>query len=680
MNTLVAFSLQQPAPTGAGVEPLAATVVTQGSGGRVHIATDTTEPSVYVASSAGTSFLVDRLTYDPTAVQLHRADLASPPLIEAPNFLAVDSQARRFFTLSAAPTASESRIRRWKTDAFIYTAESAGSIANGNPTVVRYFALDVPRNRIYVAFPGSVAGTTNLTTLALATCNSASSQCSACLASDSVYCQWCASSTYVGCKYFVDCPASPSQQLSLGTCPVVTSAVPASGATTGGGLISLYGTAFPNDTMLSCIFSTSSANASVSGKYEVDGSVTCQAPSSAAASAASVRLGFDAQPISDNGAAYNYYDCSQFTNCSSCASAANRDCVWCAIDAVCSSRYTRHSVCPSSFSTVVDSASDTTLRCAQLLSVSPQSELTVPPSGAHVVVHASYLVNSTTGWQCKFGDADPVAATIDLVTARVTCPVPTYPVASFRGWVSLTILYRSTVYALNSLEFYFYDCGISNEDCSSCVNNLQPRCTWCLSQKSCYVNGSSSALTCPDTSAATCPVIQPSPRSSYENEQAVVDITGGPFTAIASNTYQCMFGSAGTVPATFVNSAHLQCTAPSVSLGTAAILDVKISIIHNGAIYANASQVFRFYNCQGTTCGTCAGTLTPRCSWCFSEAYCDLATVVAASTCASPVSACPQVTDITPRVGADHGNLTISTSYFSDAIVPIISYNFGFNI
>eukprot|EP01122_Echinamoeba_exundans_P016376 TRINITY_DN826_c1_g1_i1.p1 TRINITY_DN826_c1_g1~~TRINITY_DN826_c1_g1_i1.p1 ORF type:complete len:1830 (+),score=264.46 TRINITY_DN826_c1_g1_i1:54-5543(+) len=583
----------------------------------------------------------------------------------------VDPLSSRLFTVSQTSNSALWQIRRASTTGF----EVLATIPTRSLGQVVSFAVDGPRNRAYLVTRNSTLGTVGYEILQLATCP-ASGNCSACLSADKIFCSWCATTSSASCSYLADCQASAGVRLRLATCPVPTEANPPSAASTGGSVVTMYGTALVNDSSTSCIFSGSSFNSSSSASYQIDGSVTCVVPEAPTAGSYALRLGYGSAPISDNALAFTYYDCSQFTNCSACAAMANKDCVWCALDAVCSSRFTRPNVCPTPFAAVVDSSADTVLKCARLLSASPPSELDTPPAGSKVTISASYLVNSTSGWECQFGDFAVVPAAVDLLASTISCDIPAHPQAPFRGSISLSVLYRSTPYALNVLDFYYYNCGLAATDCSACVNAAQPRCSWCLSQKACLVVGSSSAQTCPDLSASQCPSTTPIPGSSYFNEQAVVTIVSGPFTSVAANTYQCDFGTFGVVVATRINTTALQCTAPSVALGGLSIVDTPLTIIHNNTIYSRAPLPFRFYDCSGTNCSSCAGTLMPKCSWCFSEAYCDLETVVSGSSCAAPVTRCPQVTSLSSTVAAAHGNLTldvVGTRFFST-----LSYNCTF--
>jgi hypothetical protein len=590
---------------------------------------------------------------------------------ETPATGRVDPMTSRLFTVTQTSNSALWQIRRASTTGF----EVLAAIPTRSLGQVVSFAVDGPRNRAYLVTRNSTVGTMGYETLQLASCP-ASGNCSSCLGADKIYCSWCASTSGASCSYLAGCQASPGLQLSLATCPVPTEANPPSAASTGGSVVTMYGTALVNDSSVSCYFAGPSFNSSSPASYQIDGSVTCVAPEAPTAGSYSLRLGYGSSPMSDNALAFTYYDCSQFTNCSACAANTNKDCVWCAIDAVCSSRFIRPNVCPTPFASVVDSSADTVLKCARLLSASPSNELDAPPAGSKVTISASYLVNSTTGWECRFGEFATVPAVVDLVASTLSCDIPAHPLAPFRGSVSLSVLYRSTPYALNTLDFFYYNCGLAATDCSACVNAAQPRCSWCLSQKSCLVVASPAAQSCPDLSASQCPSTAPIPGSSYFDEQAVITIVPGPFTSVAANTYKCDFGSFGVVDATRINSTALQCTAPSVNLGGTSVVDTPLTIIHNSTTYSRAPLPFRFYDCSGTNCSSCAGTLMPRCSWCFSEAYCDLESVVSASSCSAPVTKCPQVISLSSSVAATHGNLTldvVGTRFFSS-----LSYNCTF--
>lgn len=667
-RALVTFSLNQ---TGSQNILLTSQVLINQLNNPANTIVSDARSSFFALVQLGSVFVPTRFSWDTTSGQFA---IVGKVLIngEVASHGQFDAAAGRFFFASQGTSTLFTRISRDSDapSAQTLAIDSTGVSSTAVSVTAIAFLVDSTRNRAV-----TLTGTrpVQVEVWQLANCPS-SSNCSSCVAADPLLCNWCIASS-ASCSLRSSCAPIPSSKFRLSSCPVPTQAVPASASIAGGSLVTVFGNGLVNDTAASCVFMGASFNSSSPAKFQLDGSVTCAAPA-AAAGTVSLRFGFNTTAASDNALSFSFYDCTSFTNCTACASSANRDCVWCAVDAVCASRFNKPYVCPTRFASVVDSSSDTVLKCARLISVSPSSELDQPPSGSTVTITTSYLVNSTTDWQCRFGEAAPVTGVADLSASTITCPIPAYPSAPFRGSVSLSLLYKGTAYALNTLSFDYYNCGLGTADCSACVNPVQTRCTWCLSQKTCLVQGSTAAQSCPDPSNSQCPLIIPTPRSSFFNEQAVVTIADGPFTSVAPSSYQCNFGGVALVSAVRLNASAIQCTAPSVSLGGFPYLDVPLSIVHQSGVYANATVNFRFYDCSGTNCSSCAGVLMPRCAWCFSEAYCDLESVVSSSPCAAPVALCPQVTSISSSFAAKHGNLSLTVS--GTRFFASLSYNCTF--
>ena len=191
---------------------------------------------------------------------------------------------------------------------------------------------------------------------------------------------------------------------------------------------------------------------------------------------------------------------------------------------------------------------------------------------------------------------------------------------------------------------------------------MQSDCVWCFDNAKC---GYSSSSTCSITQF-TCPSITTLyPPSSLSGQQTQVTIHGGPF--LTSDQYSCNFGGRATVPATWINSSSLVCTAPNLETGA----QVQLSIENKGVKYAGNTVTFYYYDCNQNTCGNCLNPINTQCGWCPYDNMC-IVTTSPSSTCSIKESLlinhteCPVVHQIVP----DEGNLLGGT------LVSVLGNNF----
>jgi hypothetical protein len=163
-----------------------------------------------------------------------------------------------------------------------------------------------------------------------------------------------------------------------------------------------------------------------------------------------------------------------------------------------------------------------------MLALNPKS-ISIDMKNASLSVFGSYFV--TGNYECLFDSATTVANRIS--STLLVCPIPTVSQAIN---VLVRISYNTTiVYSSNTLPFLFYgtttfltslnhglDC-ITNHNCSSCIDTLQPDCVWCFDSATCGYQATSSCNqlqnSCPSISSIT-------PRSSLAGQHTTVTIYG----------------------------------------------------------------------------------------------------------------------------------------------------------
>jgi hypothetical protein len=488
---------------------------------------------------------------------------------------------------------------------------------------------------------------------------SAASTCTQC-SLDSMYCSWCVGTGGSSC---VDASACPAPNVSINTCPLVTSMTPSSISKEGVTDIVLSGNNFAQleaETAslggLYCKLDTSLSKAVI---YS-DALLRCTVHTPSTSGNRPLYLALNTSAVVDTESALTVpvYSCDNLDICSNCASAGRRDCKWCSFDSVCMSRLAVNASCPTSGSPQVAFANSAST-CNRLTGMTPTSIPThfsgvsgIPQS----VVISSTFPNTASGWTCIF-DSTPVTGVLDFTNQQLSCLIPTRTVPPGSSEVSSLVQVKlfGKFYATNALTLRYYDCTVPTS-CSSCSMPSRPYCSWCLSTVGCMANTSACANFL--TSSGTCPAASLSPLSTRGSSATPLTITGGPF--FSASSYFCNFTSTtvnGLVPASFVDSSTITCDAASAAVST--FFDVQVDVSLNARVYASAGTL-RYYSCAGTTCSSCAHPLHTECAWCVEESQCDTDANMG-STCPSKVGPgqCPMVTNVNPAFGSYHGGQEI---------------------
>lgn len=555
------------------------------------------------------------------------------------------------------------------------------------------------------ALPISLSPTT-IIVASLYNCSAATS-CSQCSIM-SAYCSWCASSSGPSCTETAQC-ASPS--IAISTCPSISTSTPASVSSEGNTSLTIAGSGFS---------ALESLMESKGGVYCLVVDNTTSAPGSQSLSKMTVFSDSLARcniyplttvattGVSEVSVTFAYstgtpilqstifslpiYSCQTTSLCSDCASASRPDCRWCESDSVCLPRLT-NATCPTPLSPIVSYYAVTTT-CALLQSIAPSSTPThfqQEPTAAQVLQIVADFPNATAGWSCVFGSGlATTAGTLNVVTKTLSCPIATVPMTAAEVNVSVQVKLGSNFFGSNSLFLRYYNCSaLSN--CSGCLDDTRPYCSWCLSSATCTGMATATSSGCTETTAppslpstpsaaltpassrlATCPTANISPASIKIGSAATpITVVGGPF--LSSGTYNCHFviGSASTTTnaATYVNSTAITCSAPALaSYADGTFVDAQVTVLLGASTLYLGPVPLRYYSCgNAPNCSSCADPLHTECGWCMSTSSCgDISTLTCSGT-AVPHGSCPSVSSVIPNAAAYQGGRTMTlTGAFSE--------------
>lgn len=555
------------------------------------------------------------------------------------------------------------------------------------------------------ALATGVSGSTSFVVGSLYNCSAASS-CTECSIL-SAYCSWCASSTGPSCVETAQCT---SPDLPISTCPVISTTTPATVSAEGTTSITIAGSGFAalESNMatrggLYCLVvdnSTSNPSGSAQSLSKLtvfsDSLARCNVnPLSSVESSGSTAVSFtfaysSGTPIlQSNLYSLPIYSCSLTSLCSDCASASRPDCRWCQSDSVCLPRLT-NATCPTPLSPIV-SYYAVTSTCALLQSITPSSiptHFANEPTAPQTVQIVADFPNATSGWSCVFGSGlATTAGTLDFASKTVTCPIAQLS-SIVETNVSVQVKLGTNFFGSNSLFLRYYNCSrLSN--CSQCLDDLRPYCSWCLSSASCVGMATAAAQGCSEVTAppslptaptaaptpssnarlATCPTASITPPSILIGSPATtITLSGGPF--MSGSTYTCSVAIGTTVDnstATYINSTAISCTAPALASYTSSYVDAKVTVVLGSLLYLGPKNL-RYYSCSNApNCSTCADPLHTACGWCMTTSACGEADSMTCSGSTVPHGQCPTVTSVSPSAAAYQGGRTMTLTGAFDA-------------
>lgn len=565
-------------------------------------------------------------------------------------------------------------------------------------------AVDYPTKTF--ALPVSTAAPVSIVVASLYNC-SAATTCSQCSIMSS-YCSWCATSSGASCT---DTPQCASPSLAISTCPTVSTSTPASISSEGNTSLTIAGSGFTAlQTLLEsrggvyCLVvdnSTSATGSRSLSKMTVfsDSLARCNVnPLSTVATSGVSEVSFtfalsSGTPILQSTLySLPIYSCQTTSLCSDCASIQRPDCRWCESDSVCLPRLT-NATCPTALSPIVSYYAVSTT-CALLQSITPTSTPThfqqEPTATQSLQIQADFP-NATSGWSCVFGSGlATTAGTLNFATKTITCPIAVVPMAAAEVNVSVQVKLGSNFFGSNSLFLRYYNCSaLSN--CSGCLDDNRPYCSWCLSSASCTGMATASSSGCTETTAppslpsspsaaltpassrlSTCPTAAISPPSiKIGSAASTVTVVGGPF--LSSGTYSCHFviGTTPTTtnPASYINSTAISCTAPALaSYAPATFVDAEVTVLLGASTLYLGPVPLRYYSCgNAPNCSACADPLHTECGWCMSTSSCGEIAGLTCSGTAVPHGSCPSVSSVTPKAAAYQGGRTMTlTGAFSE--------------
>lgn len=549
------------------------------------------------------------------------------------------------------------------------------------------------------------AGFTRIAIGSLYNCSAATS-CTQCSILSS-YCSWCATSTGPSCTEKAQCQ-SPS--LTISTCPAVTTTTPAAISAEGTTSVTITGSGFSslqtltatrggiyclvvdnsssgsNSTSLSkmTVFSDSLARCNISPLLSVDNS-----------GATSVSLTFANSTgvpfLQSTLFSIPIYSCTTTSLCSDCASAQRPDCRWCETDSVCLPRLS-NATCPTPLSPIVSYYAVTTT-CALLQSITPSStpsHFKQEPTAPKNLTIVADFPNASSGWSCVFGSGlATTTGTLDFASKTLSCPIAEIPLGAAEVNMSVQVKLGVNFFGSNSLFLRYYNCS-GQGNCSFCLDNARPYCSWCLSSASCVGMATATASGCTEVTAppslptpvsstpsastpasagssrlATCPTATISPPSIKIGSAATpVTLVGGPFLSTGSYSCQVVIGTASTTTnaATYVNTTAITCNAPALaSYAAANFVDAQVTVLLGATSVYLGPVSLRYYSCSSApNCSSCADPLHTACGWCMSTSSCfDSSSATCAGTAVTP-GHCPSVTSVSPTSTAYQGGRTMT--------------------
>lgn len=481
---------------------------------------------------------------------------------------------------------------------------------------------------------------------------------------DRMYCDWCVSPSGGSCVNKGTCTAS--HNISLTACPTLTTSTPSSVSTMGATTLVVTGASFnvlqTQTTALGGLYCLV-GNSALSPATVVSSTLlSCTVEPLSISGALTLTLALNNSIPLDPGTSLplSVYNCSASTTCASCATSSQPDCVWCASDGICNSRLDPYGVCPTSDSPLISFGS-TGLHCASLNTISPSSvpvHFTTNASLPQIVTLTAPFANLTGNWQCAFLFPTTTLTTagslnyISATDSTVVCPISPYGGTFGPGVTSVTVpvevLLNGKPYTPNALSIVYYNCSRFTM-CTTCAANQY--CGWSLASTQCGAQISGTTTSCPTAGL--------SPLSTLGTSTTPLTISGGPF--VSSTSYTCGFGSPinQNVSATFVSGSSLTCSAPASAVSDP--FDSQVTVFLNGALYVPAGPL-RYYTCFPSTliCTHCANPLHIGCSWCRTSSTCNTTTALQASCPSLVTGQCPNITSVSPSLGAITGNLAVT--------------------
>jgi hypothetical protein len=430
-------------------------------------------------------------------------------------------------------------------------------------------------------------------------------------------CSGCTSSLTQGeCSYCFDdqaCHYSTVSCNKTGTCPSISSVSPSRifyGTLTSGVTMSITGRfLFLATQTFVCAFNAvgdTIGAQTTPGVYGTATSISCSVPTTLGEGTQTVSLWIY---TSANGGTYlrvvpNFsfvvYTCSG-TSCSSCLDGTKPECVFCSSSATCT-----HSSTTCANNKLTLSAS-----CPSITTVSPSSasksgNVTIAITGTFDPTVLSSAVSC-------FWSSGAVTPTISSSANEVRCVAPAVTQAA-AGTVALSVSGNSWT---NSLPFLWYDCAQITGDCSQCISDVTPKCTWCTS-------GCDEVCSDLELKTEVCPSLTAlEPNYGYVLGGETISVLGGPFYSRANFSYECHFGDKVS-PAVVESINAVSCATPT-SLVTQT---VDVTVWMNGLNYApNSAIKFTYYECQTfaqTSCNSFC-MAQPHCGWCVASASCTSA-------------------------------------------------------
>jgi hypothetical protein len=514
--------------------------------------------------------------------------------------------------------------------------------------------------------------------------NCSGSPCSDCL-DDYLrpQCMWCNADHTCKSRVYQLCANNATAVWRQSDCPVLYDAVPDTASLQGGNIIELFGNFSLQNvagSLLQCSFQTSGGVIATNTLMPPNNTVVqCPAAPSAQAFNGFVQLIADNVSYTDT-TNFTWYDCTQLTGpCDQCLAPNTSACQWCGDSCAFS--------CPNSFLTYQDG-------CPVLLEV-------IPDHGYYTGGETIYIRGGPWlgvglpefQYQCYFGDAvvnaEIVTVTYNNVSEQqVACVTP-----PGLGSTALTVKLNYQTYAVNSLNFTFFQCNTFSEVACSAVCLSQQYCGWCVGTSQCipqnYCNNTLWLSSCfamnvtpsyMDTQPGGLPVtatFAPAlPLSILNNTQWFIqNQTAMPLTKkrseLQTSDFACQWTAQNLVLLTTAAEVIAQNTVVCYPNAIIPPQTSYMSVLWKGANLATPVP-FLIVGCSTQYyCGDCKSV--QYCGWCLEENNCSTSAQCYARQNTWIASDCPSLTSLNPAVGFGGEKIVvIGTHFINNSLISVM--------